>query len=55
MRIKLDPHALEEVRGTVPEMNLAPLYDAFGVKGGDKMYLRPGATGHHLVTGPITK
>ncbi|HEY6621794.1 MAG TPA: M13-type metalloendopeptidase [Steroidobacteraceae bacterium] len=39
MRIKLDPHAPEEVRGTVPERNLAPFYEAFGVKTGDKMYL----------------
>jgi predicted metalloendopeptidase len=41
MRIKLDPHAPEEVRGTVPERNLAPFYEAFGVKSGDKMYLPP--------------
>jgi putative endopeptidase len=41
MRIRLDPHAPEEVRGTVPERNLAPFYEAFGVKGGDKMYLPP--------------
>jgi putative endopeptidase len=41
MRTKLDPHAPEEVRGTVPERNLAPFYEAFGVKGGDKMYLPP--------------
>jgi putative endopeptidase len=41
MRIKLDPHSPEEIRGTVPEMNLAPFYEAFGVKDGDKMYLPP--------------
>ncbi len=41
MRIKLDPHAPEEVRGTVPERNLASFYEAFGVKSGDKMYLPP--------------
>jgi len=41
LRIKLDPHAPEEIRGTVPEMNLAPFYQAFGVKDGDKMYLPP--------------
>ncbi len=41
MRIKLDPHAPEEVRGTVPERNLAPFYEAFGVRSGDKMYLPP--------------
>ncbi len=41
MRIKLDPHSPEEVRGTVPEMNLTAFYRAFGVKDGDKMYLPP--------------
>jgi predicted metalloendopeptidase len=41
MRIKLDPHSPEEIRGTVPEMNLTPFYKAFGVKEGDKMYLPP--------------
>jgi putative endopeptidase len=39
--IKTDPHSPEAVRGTVPEMNQAPFYDAFGVKEGDKMYLPP--------------
>ena len=39
--IKTDPHSPEAIRGTVPEMNQAPFYDAFGVKEGDKMYLRP--------------
>jgi len=37
MRIKLVPHSPEEVRGTVPEMNLAAFYEAFAVKEGDKM------------------
>jgi predicted metalloendopeptidase len=41
MRIKTDPHAPEEIRGTVPEMNFAPFYEAFGVAEGDKMYLAP--------------
>jgi putative endopeptidase len=41
VRIKTDPHSPDAVRGTVPEMNQAPFYDAFGVKEGDKMYLRP--------------
>jgi putative endopeptidase len=41
VRIKTDPHSPDEIRGTVPEMNQAPFYDAFGVKEGDKMYLRP--------------
>ena len=39
--IKTDPHSPESVRGTVPEMNQAPFYDAYGVKEGDKMYLPP--------------
>ena len=41
MRIKSDPHSPEQIRGTVPEMNQAPFYAAFGVKAGDKMYLPP--------------
>jgi putative endopeptidase len=41
VRIKTDPHSPDEIRGTVPEMNQASFYDAFGVKEGDKMYLRP--------------
>jgi putative endopeptidase len=41
MRIKADPHAPEEVRGTVPEMNFTPFYRAFGVSEGDKMFLAP--------------
>jgi predicted metalloendopeptidase len=39
--IKTNPHAPGEIRGTVPEMNQAPFYEAFGVKDGDKMYLPP--------------
>jgi putative endopeptidase len=39
--IKTDPHSPDEIRGTVPEMNQAPFYEAFGVKAGDKMYLAP--------------
>jgi len=39
--IKTDPHAPDEIRGTVPEMNQAPFYEAFAVKAGDKMYLPP--------------
>jgi predicted metalloendopeptidase len=41
VRIKTDPHSPPPVRGTVPEMNQQPFYDAFGVKEGDKMYLAP--------------
>jgi putative endopeptidase len=41
MRIKSDPHSPAEIRGTVPEMNQAPFYQAFDVKDGDKMYLPP--------------
>jgi predicted metalloendopeptidase len=39
--IKTDPHSPESIRGTVPEMNQASFYDAFGIKEGDKMYLPP--------------
>jgi putative endopeptidase len=39
--IKTDPHSPEAIRGTVPEMNQAPFYDAFAIKEGDKMYLPP--------------
>jgi len=41
LRIKSDPHSPPQVRGTVPEMNQEPFYDAFGVKDGDRMYLPP--------------
>jgi predicted metalloendopeptidase len=41
VRIKTDPHSPPPIRGTVPEMNQAPFYDAFGIKEGDKMYLPP--------------
>jgi putative endopeptidase len=30
-----------EIRGTVPERNQEPFYEAFDVKPGDKMYLPP--------------
>jgi putative endopeptidase len=39
--IKTDPHSPMAIRGTVPEMNQAPFYEAFGIKEGDKMYLPP--------------
>ncbi len=41
VQLKADPHAPESVRGTVPEMNQAPFYSAYGVKEGDRMYLPP--------------
>jgi len=41
VRIKTDPHSPPAIRGTVPEMNQASFYDAFGIKEGDKMYLAP--------------
>ncbi len=41
VRLKSDPHSPSAIRGTVPETNQAPFYDAFGVKEGDKMYLAP--------------
>jgi len=39
--IKSDPHSPAQIRGTVPEMNQAAFYTAFGIKPGDKMYLAP--------------
>lgn len=39
VNIKTDPHSPMSIRGTVPEMNQAPFYEAFGIKDGDKMYL----------------
>jgi predicted metalloendopeptidase len=41
LRIKSDPHAPAEIRGTVPEMNQDAFYSAFGVREADKMYLPP--------------
>jgi predicted metalloendopeptidase len=41
VEIKTDPHSPLAIRGTVPEMNQAPFYEAFGIKEGDKMYLAP--------------
>jgi predicted metalloendopeptidase len=40
-RIKTDPHAPAEVRGTAPVRNQSGFYAAFGVKPADKMYLPP--------------
>lgn len=39
--IKANPHSPNEIRGTVPELNQASFYEAFGIKDGDKMYLPP--------------
>jgi predicted metalloendopeptidase len=41
LRIKSDPHSPPQFRGTVPQMNQAPFYEAFGIEEGDKMYLPP--------------
>ena len=41
VEIKTDPHSPVSIRGTVPEMNQAPFYEAFAVKEGDAMYLAP--------------
>ena len=41
VQIKTDPHAPSQLRGAVPDMNLAPFYTAFGVKEDDKMYIAP--------------
>jgi predicted metalloendopeptidase len=40
-RIKSDPHSPARFRGTVPEMNQTPFYEAFDVRAGDRMYLPP--------------
>ena len=40
-RIKTDPHSPPAVRGTAPLRNQAGFYAAFGLKPGDKLYLRP--------------
>lgn len=40
-RVKTDPHSPPAVRGTVPVLNQAGFYQAFGVQPGDKMYLPP--------------
>jgi len=42
LQIKSDPHSPEEIRGQVPERNLAAFHEAFGIKPGDHMYLEPG-------------
>jgi len=39
--IKSDPHAPDQFRGLLPEMNIGAFYEAFDVKPGDKMYLPP--------------
>ena len=36
-----DPHSPESVRGEAPLRNIDAWYDAFGVKPGDKFYLKP--------------
>ena len=41
LRIKSDPHSPGQIRGTVPERNLAGFYSAFDIKPGDRMYLAP--------------
>ncbi|MEN9523842.1 MAG: hypothetical protein RL065_2219 [Bacteroidota bacterium] len=41
MAIKTDPHSPAMFRVNVPLMNFEAFYQAFGVKEGDKMYLKP--------------
>ena len=36
-----DPHSPPAARGTIPEQNMDAWYMAFGVKEGDKLYLKP--------------
>ena len=40
-RVKTDPHAPPQVRGSAPLVNQAGFYAAFGVVPGDKLYLPP--------------
>ena len=40
-RITTDPHSPEMYRINGPTVNFTPFYAAFGVKPGDKMYLKP--------------
>ncbi len=40
-QIKTDPHAPAQFRGYVPLRNVEAFYDAFNIKEGDKMYLKP--------------
>ena len=40
-RVKTDPHAPPQVRGTAPLRNQEGYYRAFGVRPGDRMYLPP--------------
>lgn len=39
--LKSDPHSPGEIRANGTLRNMAPFYDAFGVKDGDKMFLQP--------------
>ena len=41
VRIATDPHSPEMYRVNGPDMNFDPFYAAFGIKEGDKMYLKP--------------
>ncbi len=41
VRITTDPHSPEQFRTNGPLMNFEPFYQAFGVKEGDKMYVKP--------------
>ena len=49
MQIKSDPHSPEQLRGTVPEMNMASFYAAFDVKEGRQNVHRAGQARHDLV------
>ncbi|HZZ70888.1 MAG TPA: M13 family metallopeptidase [Pirellulales bacterium] len=41
VRLRTDPHSPMKFRVLVPLSNVAPFYEAFGVKPGDKMYRAP--------------
>ena len=40
-RITTDPHSPEMYRVNGPAANFTPFYDAFNIKEGDKMYIKP--------------
>jgi putative endopeptidase len=41
MLVNVDPHSPAEFRVNGPLSNFAPFYAAFGIKEGDKMYIKP--------------
>jgi len=39
--ILTNPHAPSAARGSIPERNIDAWYGAFGVKEGDKLFIKP--------------